>query len=193
MNATRNFPRTETARPRTENQLKFLVDLVKQIGAYDVERGRELWFDLREQDQRGKLTFAHASDTIAALKDERNEHRMGQHVDPAEDRGPSRKLPDVPDGRYAVDKADGTTAFYRVRVSRSGYVAVAVMASDEEHELPFVVARSVLQKIESDGVAEALVRYGKEIGECGVCGRTLTDPESISAGVGPKCGARLGL
>lgn len=178
---------TQPLRPRTENQLDFLVDLVKQIGAYDVERGRELWFELRRQDESGQLTFAQASDTIAALETERTERRRSQQAEFRQDRALRLKLPDVPDGRYAVDNKDGATAFYRVRVSKSGYVTVSVMASDEEHELPFAVARSVLQKIEADGVREAMARYGLEIGECGACGRALTDAESRAIGIGPVC------
>lgn len=192
MNSTRNFPRTtSTPRQRSQGQIDFLTDLLTQIAEYDVERGRQLWFELRAQDQAGQLTAAKASDTISALKDERNEHRLGQQVDPREDRAPRPKLPEVPDGRYAVDNKDGETAFYRVRVSKTGYVTVVVMASDEERELPFVVARSVLRKIESDGVLEATARYGKEIGECGLCGRTLTDEVSRAAGIGPVCASRM--
>ena len=34
---------------------------------------------------------------------------------------------------------------------------------------------------------EALARYGRETGTCGVCHRTLTDPESVALGIGPVC------
>jgi len=34
--------------------------------------------------------------------------------------------------------------------------------------------------------------YAQESGECGVCGRTLTTPESLAAGIGPECARRLG-
>jgi len=33
--------------------------------------------------------------------------------------------------------------------------------------------------------------YGLETGECGICGKTLTDPESIARGIGPVCNSRL--
>ena len=38
-----------------------------------------------------------------------------------------------------------------------------------------------------DGDLDALARYGRETGTCGVCHRTLTDPESVALGIGPIC------
>lgn len=34
--------------------------------------------------------------------------------------------------------------------------------------------------------------YAAESGQCGRCGRTLTTPESLSAGIGPECASKLG-
>jgi hypothetical protein len=47
----------------------------------------------------------------------------------------------------------------------------------------------VLLAIAAD--ADALSRYGRETGTCGCCHRTLTDPESVSLGIGPICRQRL--
>jgi len=33
--------------------------------------------------------------------------------------------------------------------------------------------------------------YGTELGECGVCGRTLTDEKSRAYGIGPVCRERF--
>lgn len=41
--------------------------------------------------------------------------------------------------------------------------------------------------------AEAAVRYGRETGSCSCCGRTLTDPNSIEAGIGPICAGKYGF
>ena len=35
--------------------------------------------------------------------------------------------------------------------------------------------------------------YGKETGQCCCCGRELTNPDSIAAGIGPICAERWGL
>lgn len=192
MTATRTFPRTgETAaRLRTENQVAFLKDLVSQIAKYDRERGVELWTQLRKMDPEGNpMTFARASDTIAALKAERGEHRMGQHVDPAEDRGPSRKLPDVPEGRYSVRTDDGPLGFYLVRL-KGGRYTVKVYASDALRELPWTAARGVLRKIEADGPEAAALRFGQESKRCYKCGQRLTQEHTRAAGVGDECASK---
>jgi hypothetical protein len=38
----------------------------------------------------------------------------------------------------------------------------------------------------------AAIRYGKVSGECSCCGRELTDPKSIEAGIGPICARKFG-
>lgn len=39
---------------------------------------------------------------------------------------------------------------------------------------------------------EAAIRYGRETGKCSCCGRTLTDPASVAAGIGPICAENMG-
>jgi hypothetical protein len=190
---TRNFQRKAAAphqRPVTPGQTAFLVDLVKQIGAYDAERGTELWLEMRARHTQG-MTVGEASAAIDALKDERGALRLAQQVDPAEDRGTPRPArPQVPAGRYAVDTDEGHLGFYQVKVADNGFITVSVQASSELHELPWTAARGVLVKIEADPHAAA-IRYGKELGVCGVCARPLTNEESRAAGIGPKCAQRF--
>jgi hypothetical protein len=38
----------------------------------------------------------------------------------------------------------------------------------------------------------ATLKYGQLTGQCGCCGRTLTDPDSIAAGIGPICAGNFG-
>ena len=45
--------------------------------------------------------------------------------------------------------------------------------------------------VAADPMAAAQV-YGNETGECCVCGRTLTNRESIESGIGPICSGRMG-
>lgn len=101
-------------------------------------------------------------------------------------------LPDVPAGRYAI----GTPAkFYRVdRPTEgrwAGYTFVKVQASDEWYNVNRTAAPAILQEIAKDP-QQAMKRYGLELGRCGHCGRTLTDPESIAAGIGPICAGKMG-
>ena len=41
--------------------------------------------------------------------------------------------------------------------------------------------------------AQAAIAYGKEFGVCSACSRTLTDPVSIAAGIGPICAGNFGF
>jgi Family of unknown function (DUF6011) len=102
---------------------------------------------------------------------------------------------DVPAGRYAVTGDDGTTDFYRVdRPTEgrwAGYTFVKLQLSDEFHRVPFKNTQAILDKIAEAGPEAASKRYGLELGACGVCGRTLTNPESIERGIGPVCARRM--
>lgn len=102
----------------------------------------------------------------------------------------------VPAGRYAVTAEGGQTVFFKVdrpdEGRWKGYTFVKVMASDEEHPVRGKARDTVLAQIRAAGVKEAMLRYGKEIGHCGHCGRTLTDKTSRALGIGPVCRAGLG-
>lgn len=96
----------------------------------------------------------------------------------------------IPAGRYAVDNGEGATAFYRIdrptEGKWAGYVFIKVMASDDLYPVRGAAARKAFAKILEDPRAAA-IRYGIEIGECSMCGRTLTDEDSRAAGIGPVC------
>lgn len=96
----------------------------------------------------------------------------------------------VPTGRYAVLTEAGHYAFYRVWVGDRATL-VFLITSDEETRCPRQTAPAILSKILAYGVLEASKAYGREIGVCGVCNRTLTDPDSIALGIGPVCATRL--
>ena len=53
-------------------------------------------------------------------------------------------------------------------------------------------AREGLLAIAADPKGEA-VRFGRQTGRCSCCGRELTDPVSIAAGIGPICADKWGL
>ncbi|WAB09218.1 hypothetical protein SEA_LITTLEMUNCHKIN_42 [Gordonia phage LittleMunchkin] len=105
---------------------------------------------------------------------------------------------EVPAGRYAVATEDGAVnglAFYKVdrptEGKWAGRVFVKLMRSDEEVRLSWTATQAVLAKIAEAGAEEASKAYGREIGECGVCGRTLTNDDSRAAGIGPKCAEKF--
>lgn len=95
----------------------------------------------------------------------------------------------VPDGRYAVLNNDGDYAFYRVW-NGDRAVLVYQQVSDAEARVARTVAQGVLAKIAADP-KEAAMAYGRELGVCGVCNRTLTNADSIAQGIGPVCASRF--
>lgn len=110
--------------------------------------------------------------------------------------GGSLERHNVPAGRYAVTGNDGQTVF--VKVDRptegqwKGRIFVKIQAGDELHRTERSAADALLGKIATAGAQEAMLRYGREIGSCGHCGRTLTNEESRAAGIGPVCRDKMG-
>lgn len=104
-------------------------------------------------------------------------------------------VPDVPAGRYAVTGEQDQIVFLKVDRPTEGQYAgrtfVKVQAGDDFHRMPLPVAKALLAKILADGPKAASIRYGQELGVCGVCGRTLTDETSRAEGIGPKCAQRF--
>ena len=101
----------------------------------------------------------------------------------------------VPDGRYAIER-DGAVKFYRVRKVTTGRWAgrtfVNIQAGDDEFPVRFAAERAkILAAIGAD-VKAAAIRYGRELGKCSQCNRTLTNPESIALGIGPICLNKIG-
>jgi hypothetical protein len=93
--------------------------------------------------------------------------------------------PEVADGRYAIPGEDGKLRFYSVKNGHS-QIFVDVWASAERFPIrnPSEKAR-ILKAIAAD--PDAGPRFGREIGACYVCGRTLTDDLSRRLGIGPVC------
>lgn len=105
----------------------------------------------------------------------------------------------VPAGRYAVATEAGainTLAFYKVdRPTEgrwAGYVFVKHIVSDDEQRMGRAAGEAILRKIAAVGAEAAMAAYGHEIGECGMCSRTLTNDESRERGIGPICAAKAG-
>ena len=105
----------------------------------------------------------------------------------------------VPAGRYAIDTsvhAVNGTAFYKVdrptEGKWAGRVFVKQIVGDDEQRLSQKQGLAIIAKIAEAGAEAASARYGHEIGECGICGRTLTNDESRERGIGPVCAAKAG-
>lgn len=89
-----------------------------------------------------------------------------------------------PNGRYAVENAEGVLRFYV-----ADHEGLFVQASDELHRVHPSGQEAVIEAIAADPET-ASRRYGTELGRCGRCNRTLTDEVSRAAGLGPVCAAK---
>lgn len=102
-----------------------------------------------------------------------------------------KEMYDIPveTGRYAIPGKDGALRFYSVkRNTEKLAVWVDVWASDARYPIKAIPQRiEILKEIAAD--PDAGPRFGREIGKCYVCGRTLTDETSRSLGIGPVCRA----
>jgi hypothetical protein len=105
----------------------------------------------------------------------------------------------VPAGRYAIDTRLGainTVAFYKVdrpdEGRWAGHVFVKHVVGGDELRMSRADSRVILLRIAEAGAEAASARYGHMIGECGMCGRQLTNDESRARGIGPICAAKAG-
>jgi hypothetical protein len=104
---------------------------------------------------------------------------------------------DLPDGYYALTDDEDTVKFYRVSTGRKGgpYAGVRFVkaqASDEFHPIRNQASRiAILDGIRAMGAQDSMGLYGRTIGRCGRCRRTLTDDLSRSRGIGPDCWGKM--
>ena len=105
-----------------------------------------------------------------------------------------RTLPDVPAGRFAIaSKGDNDLMFVKVDRPDEGkwagytFVKIVVGGHDDTPVRDFDRKCDILQRIVDAGFEQASALYGRELGHCGRCGRSLTDQESRNYGIGPEC------
>ena len=108
---------------------------------------------------------------------------------------PHVDLPPV--GRYAMQEAgppngDLEWKFYVVTQSRrnTNLRFLQEQYGDNKRPVPYSKLPIVCTVLNSNPKFY-MEQYGKQIGRCGKCGRTLTDPESIDRGIGPECWSRM--
>jgi hypothetical protein len=169
-----------TEDPASESQLEFIHDLSQKHEMSD----EQAEFIARVHLGGRKLTKGEASRIIDGLK-------------ACPKKQVSRDWPDVPAGRYAVvDPMDDVLKFYHVDKPTegkwAGYTFLNVRASDERYPIKNTEHKKSIMTEISKNPAEASMRYGRELGKCGICGRTLTDEQSRARGIGPICAAKEG-
>lgn len=169
----------------TDKQVSYLEGLRygKQLDSLSPEQ--RAW--LQDADF-SKIPKNRASDVIGQLKNL-----------PWIPKDKSGMFPAIKDGRYAIPKnasqlagdeahspgSDSQLMFYSVKNGRS-VLFVDVWASDTRYPIKDANTKlGIIQAILAD--PDAGPRFGREIGKCYVCGRTLTDQTSRELGIGPVC------
>lgn len=168
--------------PASDKQIAFLTDLLGQ-GLIPEDKADAV----RQQIAAGKVTVGRASRYIDRLLELRKSQPKQATRTP---------VPDVPAGRYAVDTDEGHLAFYKVDRPTEGKWAgrtfvTLVLGGGGRQRMPWKQSVAVLVKIAQDPQA-AMERYGRELGQCGHCGRDLTNEESRARGIGPVCAGKMG-
>lgn len=112
------------------------------------------------------------------------------YLTPPEVSAPAPARVKIPEGRYAIENDDGTASFFVYDAPTEGPWAgrtfLKRQAGDVEYPVKGAEKAKIMAAIGKDPKAAA-VRYGQLLGVCGMCNRTLTNPASIEAGIGPIC------
>lgn len=139
----------------------------------------------RTADLRTELDIAQASKLI--------EYLFGLPMQSGTVSAPTA-FDNIPAGHYAVEQ-DGGVVFLRVdrpiEGKWAGKVFVSLQHGDDYTNMGRQAGLTMLGRIMDQGVMHCSTRYGREIGKCGVCHRTLTNAESREAGIGPQCAKNM--
>lgn len=178
-------PRTSVPTERQINYIGILIAELEELGDTEV-KGRVM-------KVINGYDVPTASKCIKALQ-LRKAQRIADKAASQPQVAPTNRYPDVPAGRYAVRSATGNNDLDFFRVSRptegqwAGRTFVKrVIGGHEDTPVRGAQARQALQSIVDAGTFEAGALYGQTIGECGRCGRHLTDETSRAQGYGPEC------
>lgn len=114
----------------------------------------------------------------------------------------------VPPGRYAVPSAalgsrgdDRPWRFFLAEHGKEGskwdgFVFLSELLGAPGNFKKFGVRDRALREIVSAAILEdakaASLAFGRETGQCGVCGSPLTDATSVALGIGPVCRSKKG-
>lgn len=181
------------SRPITENQQRYLSDLLAKITSEPVRDALKAdlntlytnrLLDTREasrQIDRVKAVIA-AQAVVAAAP---------VQAPQAPVQAPRLPFPVVAPGRYAVEMAEGVR-FYNVTRSATGRTEAKRYVSDNLTSIRIGEVVAALREIEKDPKAAALL-FAERTERCYVCGRRLTDNTeggSMAKGIGPDCEAK---
>lgn len=201
---------TEPMRPAQRGKIWHLMNDLRALDAGGAGAQADAWWERQEN-----VTKVQASEWITRLKGKIESVRTGRVVPQPVEAVPVRKsgvwaewrqlagklavVGGSRGTRFAVDTDDGAVnkvAFWRISPSRDGKMFYLNQVIGGQGPVKIRMAPeamvAIAKKIIAAGPVEAMVRYGLELGECGHCGRELTNDESRALGIGPHCRKKMG-
>jgi hypothetical protein len=177
--------RTSTGNTTAQGQIETANELLREVAEVNGEYANQVWAEFKRTWAQNACTFELVSARIQGMIDMK---RASRHLRVVQD------LPQIPDGRYAITGADGSTDFYRVtRNNKSKELRVFLYVSDDQRPVtPAARIEKVLRQIAKDGIEAANLRWALEMVRCRRCGAQLTDQNNPyrAQGYGPECGAK---
>lgn len=190
-------PKTVVPNAATHKQIMYIVSLATKRG-YDVRAM------VAETDESGeivlnasgecspKISKTAASASIKKLLDPRSEIDAPKIATSVQ----VQTKVELEDGMYRVALDDShEMKIYKVQhaVHGSGRQYAKVLVQYDDDSWGFEIARGVIFKLrpEHKMSLEDAKKFGALYGTCCVCGRTLTNEESIEAGIGPICASKF--
>lgn len=171
--------------PATERQLDLITSLVKERRLKEPFNEHQIaWLQAGDYSRLDKWRASTIISTL--LEAPKKTTSVAEY---------NRNWPNVPTGRYALvwnEVSQGRVVkFYKINRPTegkwAGYIFVDAQASDEFYPVKNKDSKAdIMNRIAADPKAAAEL-YGKELGSCGICGRTLTDETSRAIGIGPVC------
>lgn len=165
--------------PPSDKQVKYALDLLES----------RVWPDAFTEDDLKGMERRQVSDLIDGLMKAKRKGATG----PKGSMGMQR-WDDIPDGRYALEFADGWKFFQVHHGHTRTFVDMLIGApgSYRKQKLYGVVADKTLTLIREITPRQASINYGLKSETCGICGSDLSNDESLKYGIGPKCRAKKG-
>ena len=97
------------------------------------------------------------------------------------------KMQHAPVTAAGLYRYDGTV--YRVKPGESGHLYAQALTEKAGGGWTYTYTRGMMRKLTPAHrlTLDEAKAFGQQFGSCCVCARTLTNPDSIAAGIGPIC------
>lgn len=109
-------------------------------------------------------------------------------------KGNGLKRPKIRVGDLVFSLAGANSANYGSLYVKAGSVYLGKISEGGDFRKSYDCSPAQVAEIEAVGKdpVGALVAHGKKYGNCGICGRELSDPASVERGIGPICASKFG-